>query len=145
MGFWSRRQQMGLAAFIMGSSILLSRFMGLVRDKLISLLFGATQESDLYFAAFVVPDFISYLLAGGYFSITLIPFLADYFEKNNEEGWRFFSTVFTWISIAITVLTVFALMFAPTLAKIAAPGLDPGASARLAYFLRIILPAQVFF
>ncbi|HBZ54274.1 MAG TPA: murein biosynthesis integral membrane protein MurJ, partial [Syntrophobacteraceae bacterium] len=59
----SRRQQMGWAALIMGVSVLLSRFMGLIRDKIISYLVGATQESDLYFAAFVIPDFINYLLA----------------------------------------------------------------------------------
>jgi len=81
---------MGWAAVIMGGSILLSRFMGLIRDKIISYLFGATQESDLYFAAFVIPDFINYLLAGAYFSITLIPLLSSYFEQDEEEGWRFF-------------------------------------------------------
>ena len=89
---------------IMGVSILVSRFMGLVRDKAISYLFGATNESDLYFAAFVIPDFINYLLAGAYFSITLIPLLADYFERDREDGWRFFSTVFTWIAVAIATM-----------------------------------------
>ncbi|MCE5334426.1 MAG: murein biosynthesis integral membrane protein MurJ [Desulfobacteraceae bacterium] len=145
MAFWKTRHQMGLAALIMGASILLSRFMGLIRDKLISLLFGATQESDLYFAAFVIPDFINYLLAGGYFSITLIPFLAQHFEKDPEEGWKFFSTVFFWITAAISVLTLSAMIFAPRLAFLAAPGITPEASERLAFFLRIILPAQVFF
>lgn len=145
MAFWKTRHQMGLAALIMGASILLSRFMGLIRDKLISLLFGATQESDLYFAAFVIPDFINYLLAGGYFSITLIPFLAQYFDKDPEEGWRFFSTVFFWITVAICALTIPAMIHAPKLAYLAAPGLAQEAEARLAYFLRIILPAQIFF
>ncbi len=139
------RQQMGLAAIIIGGGILLSRFMGLFRDKLISVLFGATTESDLYFAAFVIPDFINYLLAGGYFSITLIPFLTRYFEENEEEGWRFFSTVFIWITAAICALTLLAFAFAPRLAYLAAPGLDHRALARLAVFLRIILPAQIFF
>ncbi len=85
----------------MGVSVLLSRFMGLIRDKVISYLFGATSESDLYFAAFVIPDFINYLLAGAYFSITLIPLLSAYFEKDEEDGWRFFSAVFTWIALLI--------------------------------------------
>lgn len=143
--FWKSRQQMGLAALIIAAGILLSRFMGLVRDKLISLLFGATLESDLYFAAFVIPDFINYMLAGGYFSITLIPFLTRYFEEDAEDGWRFFSTVFFWITVSICLLTALALVFAPQLALLAAPGLDDKALERLAYFLRIILPAQIFF
>ncbi|MGA2939830.1 MAG: lipid II flippase MurJ, partial [Syntrophobacteraceae bacterium] len=113
MAFWKTRQQIGLAAMIVGGGILLSRFMGLFRDKLISLLFGATQESDLYFAAFVIPDFINYMLAGGYFSITLIPFLTKYFEEDEEEGWRFFSSVFFWVTVSICVLTFHAFLFAP--------------------------------
>ncbi len=136
---------MGLAAVIVGGGILLSRFMGLFRDKLISLLFGATRESDLYFAAFVIPDLINYMLAGGYFSITLIPFLTRYFEENEQEGWRFFSSVFLWVTFSICTLTAVAFFSASTLARLAAPGLDARELARLAFFLRIILPAQIFF
>lgn len=145
MAFWRSRQQMGAAALIMGVSIFLSRFMGLIRDKLISYLFGATRESDVYFAAFVIPDFINYLLAGAYFSITLIPLLAAAFERDREDGWRFFSTVLTWIALVISLVTAVAMLFAPQLARLAAPGLPPEALERLAYFLRIVLPAQVCF
>lgn len=145
MAFWKTRQQIGLAAIIVGGGILLSRFMGLFRDKLISLLFGATLESDLYFAAFVIPDFINYMLAGGYFSITLIPFLTGYFEENEEEGWRFFSSVFFWVAVSICALTLLAFPFAPYLVRLTAPGLNAESLSRLAFFLRIILPAQVFF
>jgi putative peptidoglycan lipid II flippase len=119
--------------------------MGLFRDKLISLLFGAAQESDLYFAAFVIPDFINYMLAGGYFSITLIPFLSKYFEEDEEDGWRFFSSVLFWVAVSICLVTFFAFLFAPKLARLAAPGLSADALSRLAFFLRIILPAQIFF
>ncbi len=145
MSIFNSRQQMGWAALIMGGSIFLSRFMGLIRDKTISYLFGATTESDLYFAAFVIPDFINYLLAGAYFSITLIPLLAVYFEEDEEDGWLFFSTIFTWIGLSITILTVAAMGLAPWLARLAAPGLDETSVARLALFLRIILPAQICF
>lgn len=145
MSFWKSRQQMGLAALIMGVSIFLSRFMGLIRDKLISYLFGATRESDVYFAAFVIPDFINYLLAGAYFSITLIPLLAAFFDRDRDDGWKFFSTVFTWIALVISLCTAAAMILAPELAHVAAPGLPPDARDRLAWFLRIVLPAQVCF
>ena len=145
MAFWNRRHRLGPAALLMGGSILLSRLMGLVRDKVISYLFGASGESDLYFAAFVIPDFINYLLAGAYFSITLIPLLADYFDRDREDGWRFFSAVFTWVTVAIVLLTGVAMVLAPQLAHLAAPGLDREAQARLAFFLRLVMPAQIFF
>ena len=136
---------MGLAAAVMAASILLSRFMGLARDKVISYFYGATLESDIYFASFVIPDFINYLLAGGYFSITLIPLLAACFENDQAEGWRFFSAVLSWVVATSAALTAVAMFYAPELARLAAPGFPPEALARLAYFLRIVLPAQVFF
>jgi putative peptidoglycan lipid II flippase len=133
------------AALLMGGSVLLSRVMGLARDMVISRQFGASGEADLYFAAFVVPDFINYLLAGGYVSITLIPLLARRFAENEEDGWRFFSTVYCWVWLLITLLAGLAWAFAPLLAPVSAPGFDAPALERLSRFLRIILPAQIFF
>ncbi len=148
---------MGIAALLLAISMLISRFMGLIRDKVISWQFGSGTDADIYFTAFVIPDFINYLLAGGYLSITLIPFLADKFEKEKEntdpldislnpkDSWHFFSTVFSYAAIAITSLTIFAFIFADTLTKYIAPGFSIDEQIRLAYFLRIILFAQVFF
>ncbi len=145
MGFFTGRHRMGTAALIMAASVFLSRFMGLIRDKVISYYYGASVESDIYFAAFVIPDFLNYLLAGGYVSITLIPLLADCFERDEREGWHFLSAVLSWVLLVAGGLTVVAWLGAPQLAALAAPGFEPSALERLARFLRIILPAQVFF
>ncbi|MCQ2445039.1 MAG: murein biosynthesis integral membrane protein MurJ, partial [Mailhella sp.] len=138
-------QKMGAAALIMAASILVSRFMGLLRDKIISWQFGAGGETDIYFAAFVVPDFLNYLLAGGYVSITLIPLLSRRFEEDEEDGWRLFGTVFCWAVLAIGLLSAAAWIAAPLLAPAVAPGFGSEQCARLVRFLRIVLPAQVFF
>lgn len=137
--------KMGIAALIMAGSVILSRFMGLIRDKVISWEFGATAEADIYFAAFVIPDFINYLLAGGYISITLIPLLSKSFQEDEQNGWKFFSTVFYWATLAISVITLIAWFFAYDLAKITAPGFTAFNQERLGFFLRIILPGQIFF
>lgn len=136
---------MGWAAALVGGSILLSRFMGLFRDKVISYYFGATEESDVYFAAFVIPDFINYLLAGAYFSITLIPLLGEKFQRDEEDAWRFFSAVLFWTAVTSAGLTAAVLFWANPLSRWAAPGLGAEAAKRLAFFLRIIAPAQIFF
>ncbi|UZP67885.1 murein biosynthesis integral membrane protein MurJ [Desulfovibrio mangrovi] len=145
MGILTGRHRMGTAALIMAGSVFLSRFMGLIRDKFISYYHGASVESDIYFTSFVIPDFLNYLLAGGYFSITLIPLLAEYFERDEREGWQFLSAVLCWVALVASLLTGAAWMAAPWLSKLAAPGFDTASLERLASFLRIILPAQVFF
>lgn len=147
MSIFTRSQQMGTAALLLGASIFASRFMGLVRDKVISYYYGAGNEADIYLASFVVPDFINYLLAGGYFSITLIPLMARRFKENENAGWSFFSAIFCWVSLASACCVALAWVFAPELAKITAPGFikTPAQLDRLTFFLRIVLPAQVFF
>lgn len=145
MSFLLGRQKFALAALILGISAFLSRIMGLVRDKIISWQFGASGEADMYFAAFVVPDVINYLLAGGFMSITLIPLLARDFEKDEASAWRFFSCVELWMFLGSLTLTVICEIFALPLARATAPGFSEERAARLAFFTRIILPAQVFF
>lgn len=145
MALLTGRQHMGAAALLLAASAILSRLMGLVRDKVISWQFGAGGEADLYFAAFVVPDIINYLLAGGFMSITIIPLLARRFQEDADDAWRFFSCVFFWMLAASLALTGAGMLWAEPLARLTAPGFSPEDSHRLAFFMRIILPAQVFF
>ena len=145
MGFLTRQQTMGVAALALGGGVLLSRVMGLVRDKVISYYFGAGAEADVYFMAFVVPDYLNYLLAGGYFSITLVPLLAQAFMQDEEDAWRFFSAAVTWAFLAIASCTLLAFIYARPLAALVAPGFGPEQLDRLALFLRIVLPAQAAF
>ena len=148
MSFFAKinaRQQMGIAALIMGFSVLISRFMGLFRDKVISWQFGASGETDLYFAAFILPDFLNYLLSGGYVSITLIPLLSKLMEKDTEDAWKFFSTVFCWATGVVVLLSLILWIFAPYIVPFLAPGFEHAQLLRLTDFLRIILPAQICF
>ncbi|GHU91434.1 lipid II flippase MurJ [Deltaproteobacteria bacterium] len=139
------RHRMGPAALILAVSAILSRLMGLVRDKVISWQFGASGEADMYFAAFVVPDIINYLLAGGFMSITIIPLLSRRFAEDEDDAWRFFSCVFCWTLAGSILLTAFGMFAAEPLARLTAPGFAPDQWQRLAFFMRIILPAQIFF
>ena len=145
IGFLTGAQGMALAALALGVSVFLSRILGLVRDKVIAVYFGATLEADIYFMAFVIPDFLNYLLAGGYFSITLVPLLARTFAQDEADGWQFFSAAVCWAALAITAFTLLAWMSTPWLAPLLAPDFPADAQARLSSFLRIIMPAQMCF
>ncbi len=145
MSLLSSSQRLGVAALLLAASNLLSRLMGLIRDKVISWQFGAGHEADMYFAAFVVPDCINYLLAGGFMSITIIPLLSRSFQEDPKDAWRFFSCVLCWISLAALLLTILSMLLAVPLADIVAPGFSSQQKLRLAFFMRLILPAQFFF
>lgn len=145
MGLLSSRQRMGAAALMLAASAVLSRLMGLIRDKVISWQFGAGSEADMYFAAFVVPDIINYLLAGGFMSITVIPLLSRRFAEDEDDAWGFFSCVFCWTTLLASLFAITSMLGAEHLTRLSAPGFSPHQHERLAFFMRIIMPAQVFF
>src|SRR3970282_2747865 len=92
----SPSRQIRRAAALMMASVFLSRILGYARDAVIAYQHGATHETDAYFAAFTIPDFLNYLLAGGSLSITFIPIFSRYLAEGEEEGgFRSFSTTAT--------------------------------------------------
>jgi len=133
------------ASLIWGASILLSRVVGLVREGVLGRMLGASSEADVYWAAFVLPDFLNYLLAGGALSIVFIPLFAAHLERGQErEAWSSFSAIAGFLTVALGVLTIFAWVGMPQLVPLVAPGFDEAQLARLVDITRIILPAQLF-
>ncbi len=133
------------ATLIWMASVLLSRVMGFLREIVIAREAGANAATDVYFAAFTIPDFVNYLLAGGALSITFIPIFAGYLAQDNEEeGWRVFSTVTTFVGLALLAVILPAMFFTERLTPLVASGFTPEQHAQLARLTRIILPAQFF-
>ena len=60
------------------ASVLASRILGFVREWTVAYRLGSSAETDAYYAAFTLPDFLNYLVAGGALSITFIPIFSKY-------------------------------------------------------------------
>jgi putative peptidoglycan lipid II flippase len=137
---------MGIAAAIMTGSVFLSRIIGYLRDAVIAYLYGATAQTDVYFAAFTLPDFLNYLVAGGALSITLIPILSRYIADGQEdEGWRLFSIVISAMSLLVSLLIILGETLTPLVIPYLFPGFTPQQTAETVHLTRIVIPAQLFF
>ncbi len=135
--------RMGTAAAVVAGGVLLSRILGLVREGLIAGLIGVSAEGDLYRQAFAIPDFLSYLLAGAYLTITLIPILSRHLENQEpDKANQAFASVFRFVGIAIVGLTVLMWIFTPQIVDLVFPAISD--QGRLISMTRIVLPAQVF-
>jgi putative peptidoglycan lipid II flippase len=139
----SRPLKMGAAAAVVSASILLSRLLGLGREALLATLIGVNTEGDLYRAAFLIPDFLNYLLAGAYLTITLIPILSRHLERGDPmAASRAFTSVFRFVGWAILGLTAAMWIAAEPMVSLIFPRVpDP---ERLVSLTRLVLPAQVF-
>ncbi|NND84296.1 MAG: murein biosynthesis integral membrane protein MurJ [Acidimicrobiia bacterium] len=145
------------AALVVSAGILASRVLGLLRNVAVAALLGDTTDGDLYQAAFVLPDLLFYLMAGGYLSITFIPILSERMAADDEDGaWAAFASVAKAVGATMVVLTVVAWVAAPSivswvfgrlpaLAGDGATAIPEADLAELANLVRIVLPAQLFF
>ena len=66
-----------------------SRALGLLREIVIAGQFGTSAQMDAYLAAFRLPDFLFYLVAGGALGSAFIPVFSDYLTREDMSGaWR---------------------------------------------------------
>ena len=142
----SLERRMGIAAVLMIGSVFLSRAIGYIRDAVIAYFYGATRNTDAYFAAFTLPDFLNYLMAGGALSITFIPIFSGYLTRGEEEkGWRTLSTIVSTMSVSLLGLIVVGELLAPRVVPMLVPGFEADQLSETIYLTRIVLPAQFFF
>ncbi|HZP34809.1 MAG TPA: murein biosynthesis integral membrane protein MurJ [Candidatus Acidoferrales bacterium] len=139
------RRVVASTAIVM-AGILLSRFLGFVREWVVAHQVGSNAMTDAYYAAFTLPDFLNYLVAGASLSVTFIPVFTKYAAEGREdEGWHVFSTVMTFMGLLLVAFVMAGEIFAPQLARLIAPGFPPAERARVIFLTRLMLPAQFCF
>ncbi len=137
---------LGRAAVVVSAGILASRLLGFVRDVILAALLGRSIEADLYNYAFAIPDFLFFLMAGGYISITLVPILSRYLAVGDITGAnRSFTAVTKVVGTLMATLTAVTMIFAQPLTEAVFAGVPPQQLPELVTLVRIVLPAQFFF
>jgi putative peptidoglycan lipid II flippase len=134
------------AAMLLVSALCVSRLLGYVREAYIASVFGAGAYTDVYVAAFTLPDTFSCMLAAGSVGITVTSILARYRAENREEvaqqGITVMMTVILMIlALGITVLELTASKIEPYMF----PNFTPGQLELCARITRILLPGKIFY
>lgn len=102
---------------------LMSRVLGLVRDVVLASFFGATAGADAFLVAFKIPNFMRRLFAEGAFAQAFIPVLSEYKTQRSHDAVRdLVNRVCGSLGTALLSLTVFAVIFAPWIIMLFAPG-----------------------
>ena len=137
---------MGRAALVVSLGILASRLLGFVREVVLAALLGRSLEADLYQAAFTIPDFLFFLMAGGYLTITFVPIVSRYLAAGDAAGAnRAFTGVMRFVGGLMLVVTAITMAAAEPLTQRLFPDIPADRLPELVTLVRIILPAQFFF
>ena len=133
------------ATLLLGGFALLSRVIGLIRDKYIAHTFGAGPGTDAYNVAFQLPDLIAYLLVGGAASISFVTILSRYRESGEHEaGDRALSVILNTMLLVLGSVILLTEFFAPVYTHRFFPASSEQA-ALCTQMTRILLPGQLFF
>lgn len=129
-----------------GSFTLLSRVLGFVRDLVVARYFGADADTDAFFVAFKIPNFMRRLFAEGAFSMAFVPVLNEYKEKRPNELKGFVDDVSGTLGSVLLLVTVLGVLGAPVLVMIFAPGFigDADKATLATDMLRLTFPYLMF-
>jgi putative peptidoglycan lipid II flippase len=140
------------ATLLLMSAVMLSRVIGYVREAYIAYAFGAGPLTDTFVAAFTLPDWLNYIVAGGAASITFISIYTRFLaEKRDADAQKTFSIVITVMTVVMIAGTVVTEIFAPQFVSwmFGPSATHKGFSAEqinlCVHLTRILLPAQIFF
>jgi len=134
------------ATVLLMSAVMASRVIGYVREAYIAYAFGAGSQTDAYVAAFTLPDWLNYIVAGATASITFISIYTRFLaEKREAEAERTYSIIITVMTTVLIIGTIVAELFTPQFAKWMFKGFSPEQLDLCVHLTRILLPAQIFF
>ncbi|MFN0096819.1 MAG: murein biosynthesis integral membrane protein MurJ [Dehalococcoidia bacterium] len=135
-----------LAAAIVGFGFLGSRLLGILRTVAIADSFGSGPDADAYFVAFKIPDLIFQVLAGATMGSAFIPVFARVYRRDGTDAaWRLASIMLTIVTAATAVLCAIALIAAPLLVPLTAPGFEGERLDTAITLTRIMLISPLLF
>ncbi|MBI2019302.1 murein biosynthesis integral membrane protein MurJ [Candidatus Daviesbacteria bacterium] len=141
---YSRQTSILSAASIIMATLMLSKILGLVRDRLLAHVFSP-DIIDIFWAAFRLPDFIFQIIILGALSVAFIPVFTEHLEnKGKEDAFDMARSVLNISLVVFILITVSIYIFAqPIIKTFIAPGFDAGKQLQVVELTRIILAGQV--
>lgn len=136
------------AAFVIMVTVIISQLLGLVRQRLLVGIFGASNELGIYLYATQLPDTLFQLTIAAALSSAFIPVFSEYLTKGKEqEAHRMASTLLALGFAVFAVLSILLAIFARDVLQIFNLGANFTAHDMdlMANMMRIIIFGQLLF
>lgn len=132
------------AATLIMVMIVVSRLLGLVRQRVLAHYF-VSSDLSLFFAAFRLPDTIFEVLVFGTFASAFIPVFTKTLKESKDNAWKVAGVVANWGGVIFLVLATIVVVFAHPLYQLITPGFNIADQTKIADLARILFVAQGFF
>src|SRR5258706_7465062 len=134
------------AAFIIMLTVILSQLLGLIRQRLLVAIFGASNTLGAYLYSSQLPTFLFQLIIAGALASAFIPVFSSYIVKKKEKEGHAFASNLLCLGLALfTAVSLLLLIFAEFFSHLIAPGVSDMQLQLIANLMRIIIIGQLFF
>jgi putative peptidoglycan lipid II flippase len=136
------------AAFIIMATVIVSQLLGLVRERLLLSIFGASNTLGIFHYATQLPETLFQLVIAAALSSAFIPVFSDLLAKDRErEAHKMASTLLVIGLFLFLILSIILSIFAPFFLSIFNLGgeFSPDQMTLMVNLMRIIIFGQVLF
>ncbi len=136
-----RQSATGRHAFLVGAGILISRIIGLVRQRVFAYYFGTSAAGDAFSAAFRIPNFLQNVFGEGALSASFIPVYARLLAEGDEKEARHVANaVLGALALITSVIVLLGVLTTPYLITIIAAGFQDERRELTIHLARILFP-----
>jgi putative peptidoglycan lipid II flippase len=131
----------GRSAFFVGAGILISRIVGLIRQRIFAHYFGSSAEGDAFSAAFRIPNFLQNVFGEGALSASFIPVYAKLLAHDDEkEAARVANAIFSILALVTAIIVLIGVFATPFIVTLIAAGFEEERRALTITLVRIFFP-----
>lgn len=131
----------GRSAFMVGAGILISRIVGLARQRVFAHYFGTSAAADAFSAAFRIPNFLQNIFGEGALSASFIPVYAKLLAQEDEkEATHVANAVLGLLALAVSLIVLTGVLTTPYLISAIAPGFHGETRQLTIRLVRILFP-----
>lgn len=142
--FYKETDKLHQAAILLASFSILSQILAFLRDRALAHVFGASEDLDIYYAAFRIPDFLFVTVASIVSLSVIVPFIIER-EKGGRAAVRsFVDDIFSFFSYLIVGISIVAFLLIPKFSGILFKGFSGPALGQVIFLSRIFLLSPLF-
>jgi putative peptidoglycan lipid II flippase len=131
----------GKHAFLVGAGILISRIIGVVRQRVFAHYLGTSDAAGAFSAAFRIPNFLQNVFGEGALSASFIPVYANLLARGDQkEASRVADAVLTLLALITSIIVLIGVLTTPFFVGLFAASFDPATRELTTQLIRILFP-----
>jgi len=131
----------GKSAFLVGAGILISRIIGVIRQRVFAHYLGISDAAGAFNAAFKIPNFLQNIFGEGALSASFIPVYAKLLAEGDEkEASRVADAILTLLALVTSVIVAVGILITPYIITVIAPGFTGPTRELTIRLVRVFFP-----